>query len=165
MARVDYYVTNEGLAAALANPDVSLTLQGVLHGRAHPMTVRSLHKRGLIAPDKRGGARTDHNALVSSGAVERVREVLLQSNPPTAPAVEAKPKGVTYTIKAGAPQFSPTVEKVKGAIESFGARPITFADIAGHETLQGMNPGTLRWAIQVLRRAGLCESSREAEAA
>lgn len=156
-----FYVTSDGLAAGLSNPDVLKTLQGALEGRAHPMTVKSFKKRGYLAEDKREGPRADHNLLVLSGAVERIREVLLTGTPGEngrANGHAKRGRKAIYTIKpAPEPEFSPTVEKVRRALNSFSS-PVSFSEIAAHPDLKHMNPGTLRWAIQVLRRAGLCES-------
>lgn len=159
--QVSYYVTNTGLAATLQNEDVLHTMQGILNGRAHPMTVRAFHKRGFIELDKRNGARTDHNALILGGAIERVRGVLLGPAPiPDATAHDTgkKPrKLVTYSAADPKPRFSPVVEKVRTALSSVEGE-LTFAQLHALPELKDMNEGTLRWAIQVLRRAGACES-------
>lgn len=155
-----YYVTTDGLAAALSSPDILSTMRGILQGRAHPMTIKSFVKRNYIAKDMRAGTRADHNTLILSGAVERVREVLINAPAPP-PATSANghgKKAVTYALKSSPePQFSPTVEKVKHAMSTLEGE-VTFSQIADHPELRGMNPGTLRWAIQMLRRAGVCES-------
>lgn len=163
-----YFVTSDGLAAGLSNPEVLKTLQGILHGDAHPMTAKSFLRRGFIAEDKRDGPRADHNLLVLSGAVERIREVLLHGSPPPA-AIATNGNGhskrnVVYVPKAAPePEFSPTVEKVRKALTDF-LQPVSFNEIRSHKDLEHMNPGTLRWAIQVLRRAGMCESRQTAAA-
>lgn len=166
--RPEYFVTSAGLAAALASPNILATMKGVLIGKAHPMTVRSLHKRGYIEKDQRQGGRADHNTIILSGTVERVREVLVGPTLPPAVAQDTgkKPRTpVTYSLtSAPEPEFSPTVEKVRRVMRSIAAEA-DFFTIASHPDLAGMNPGTLRNAIQQLRQAGVCQSHREEIAA
>jgi hypothetical protein len=158
-----YYVTNDGLAAALANTEVLKTMQGILAGRAHAQTIKSFNRKGWIESDKRHQLRADHNTLILSGAVERIREVLVTSPaPPDAAASNGHSKrDVTYTLATPPPPtFSPTVEKVRSVLAA-SDKQLTFSEIHAHPTLRKMNPGTLRWALQVLRRSGLARSTND----
>lgn len=166
-SKVLYYVTNSGLAAALGNPDVAETMRGVVLGTAHPQTTRSFHKRGFVEVDRRGATRTDHNTLIISGAVERVRSVLLHSGPED-PAPAPEPPShrslVRYSVapEPPTPALSPTCEKVLAAMQS-NAEGLTFAELRA--ALPDVNEGTLRWAIQELRRKRFAMNDDDRETA
>lgn len=157
-----FYVTNEGLAAGLADPEILQTLRGILLDHAHPMTIKAFMKRGLVAQDKRTGTRADHNTLILTGAVERVREVLL---PPAPDGIATQAKRPVRYVTQDNPRASltPTVQKVYDAFKATGGG--TYAELSDHALLKGMNPGTLRWAIQQLRQRGLVENAQLANAA
>lgn len=150
---IRYFVTPVGMASALANADLLDTINGVLLGNGHPMTVRSLLKRGYIELERR-------NPL---GALKEVRGVLLQ-NPqsavsPLTPTPSSGPVTYQFHETPALPRFTPTVERVLTAARSLTGT-VTYDTLHTHSDLKDLNPGTLRWAIQVLRRAGLCSSSR-----
>lgn len=151
---IRYFVTPQGMAASLANPDLLDTLSGILQGNAHPMTIRSLQKRNFIAYDRREPL----------GALKEVRSVLLQ-NPPVSPSTASPSNGrrgpVSYTFRTtpALPPFTPTVERVLAVAKTLEGS-VTYDTLHTHPDLADIQPGTLRWAIQVLRRAGLCASSR-----
>lgn len=75
MAR--YFVTNAGLAAAFGDRRVLETLTNVLHGDAPKPLVQDLLRQGLIDEEHRDRpAQIDHNLLLLSGALDRLRDVL-----------------------------------------------------------------------------------------
>ena len=173
MEMTDYYVTPEGLAAALVNPEIHRTLRGILTGKAHPQTVKAVERRKLIAKDQRRAAHVDHNALILSGAIERIQQVMQPVPGPAAeevPAPKPAPKpaaGPTRyeAVQPQGPQLSPTLSTIYETVKSIGTASVDELKKA-NPVIAAMNPGTLRWAIQQLRKKGLLQSKRlEGEAA
>lgn len=70
-----YFVTPRGLADAFNNPEVLNALRAVLTGHATMQAIQQYLADGLIGEDRRGQARIDHNILILSGAIERLRSV------------------------------------------------------------------------------------------
>lgn len=163
-----YYVTTEGLKAGLVNSELLLTLKGILLERAHPQTVKAFERRGLIAKDQRDGERADHNLLILSGAVDRIRHIVMPNGqPPTTPAsTAAVPHAGRQPVKylpqeAPKPALPPTVQQVYDAFKKTGAASVPEL-MAADKAIKALNPGTLRWAIQQLRQKRLLETVTEA---
>lgn len=74
MAR--YFVTAEGLRAAFLHDRVLKDITAILEGRARGPLVEDYRTKGLIDEDRRPPRQVDHNALIVSGAVTRIRDLL-----------------------------------------------------------------------------------------
>ena len=163
----EYYVTAEGLAAAIVNPEIHRTLRGILTGKAHPQTVKAIERRKLIAKEQRQGARTDHNTLITTGALDRIREIMQPVPGPVAeevPAPKPAPKAAAgptryEAVQPQGPQLSPTLSTIYETVKSIGTASVEELKRA-NPVIAAMNPGTLRWAIQPLRKKGLLQSKR-----
>lgn len=168
METIEYYATPQGLAAAITDPEIERTLRGIITGRAHPQTVKAFERRNLIAREQR------QHPLVTSGAIERLREYLRSSNaaevvpaaevasdvkPATLPK-KATPGPTKYAavVPAG-PQLSPTFTLIYETVKAIGSASVTDLK-AADPRIAAMNPGTLRWAIQQLRSKGLLVSQK-----
>jgi hypothetical protein len=81
---VPFYVTSKGIASAFGSEAVMGRLRRALMGRTDPRMVKSLVRSGLLAKDKRAAIRVDHNELLMSGALDRMRQIIGGNEPQAA---------------------------------------------------------------------------------
>jgi len=81
---VPFYVTSKGIASAFGSDAVMGRLRRALMGRTDPRMVKSLVRSGLLAKDKRAAIRVDHNELLMSGALDRMRQIIGGNEPQAA---------------------------------------------------------------------------------
>lgn len=167
-----FYVTTEGLAAAVVDQPILDNLRDVLTGKAEPITIARYVRQGYLGKEKRLGApRIDHNQIILASTIERLREAVVASGLD----LNVKPKAVepkvtrprkprarpyaTYALitRQTMPEIPPSVQKLYDAIKAHG-QPLTMADIRQFPEMQAFSLVTLRWGIQVLRRVGLLET-------
>ena len=71
-----FYVTTKGLAVAFSNDAVLGRLKRVVGGKADPRLTKALLSSGLIQREKREALRVDHNEMILTGVLDRMRQVL-----------------------------------------------------------------------------------------
>jgi hypothetical protein len=71
-----FYVTAKGLAVAFSNDAVLGRLKRVVAGKADPRLTKALMRGGLIQREKREAIRVDHNEMILTGTLDRMRQVL-----------------------------------------------------------------------------------------
>jgi hypothetical protein len=170
MAR--YFVTADGLRAALLNDRVLHDFTRILTGEAPATLVARYRRQGLVDEDRRPSPQVDHNALVLSGTVERIRELLTQPTnghpPATTPAeppaedddLRTRPRRLYRPAPTAA---SLTADQLRGLPS--GARRVLRAlrrsKVATTRILSdatGLNRRTVENALSRLRAAGLIET-------
>jgi hypothetical protein len=71
-----YYVTAKGIAVAFSNEQTLGRLRRVLMGKADPRVTQALVRSGLLAKDKRAAVRVDHNEMIMSGVLDRMKQII-----------------------------------------------------------------------------------------
>jgi hypothetical protein len=157
-----FFVTNEGISAALGSGEILGNLKSVLLSQAAPRVIGQLKKRGFIAPEKRKNPlRVEHNALVLDGVIDRIRTIAApQRTNGGKPAEEPRSRllapriGYVAVRPGSSPRdLTPSTEQVYKAL---GKRPQRIGEIA--EKVKDVHPNTIRWAIQILRQRRLVKS-------
>jgi hypothetical protein len=176
-----YYVTNEGLSAAISDQAVLDNLRGILRGTPSDRGVLARYvKQGLLAKDKRRkfADRVDHTDIILNGHIERLIAAMPSPKEDT-PVVVPKANGKAKPVKAAKPRqdvsgrrpfalyaaivrrtlpvVPPSALKVYEALKG-RPEPLSTEQILALPELAPSTPTTIRWAIQVLRTKGLVET-------
>lgn len=140
----NYYVTADGVAAVLTNPENLSVIRGALDRQRDK--VRACRRQGWIAPERRHHAtlRGDYTSLLLTGALEKVTAV--QDSGQT---VRSLVRYAATGRKPGA--LGPALAKVYRMVASH-KDGLSTPDLL--KALPSMEPNTIRWAVQVLRQTG-----------
>ena len=159
-----YYVTDAGLRAAVVNEQVLETLKAIIAGQPKPASIARMTRQQFIAPNKRHDERVDHNMIIVSGAIDRLRRVVDSIEKPQP---EPEPPAITFPRRPRVayahvprrtiPPLTPAMQAIHEVFKR-STDPLTTADIMRAPEAATLNPVTIRWAIQQLRQRGLVEN-------
>jgi hypothetical protein len=139
---LNFYVTPDGLAAAVRNPTVREQLRdSLLHSAVRQP--RKMLALGYLAREQRRQPRLDTTTLVLSGLVDQIAPYVRRTDP----VPEPSPR-VRYTVTKVRPaRLGPSLQQVYTAL---AVAPATTPEL--YTRLPQMDRNTLRWAVQVLRQ-------------
>lgn len=163
-----FYATKFGIAASLVDAKVHQEIKGAVSGNAPALVAQRLIRDGYIAEDLRSG--TNITALATNGTLDQLRSVIESLHQPTERVVPHKsprhadpskqhwgrtPVGYVIQPPKGTdlPLLSPAAKAVYDMLRD---TPQSAAELA--RKARSLNPGTVRWAIQMLRQKGLALS-------
>lgn len=147
-----YFITRQGLTAALASVATLGELKGVLKDEADPGAIRKLLQEGYIGVNKRSLGKMDPHTLLLE-AMAYVEPSVTPTRPREAKTWGRTPVGYRL-VSPHLPVPENLGDAPKAVYHTLTDRPMSSAEVI--KKLKKEHPETtVRWAIQVLRRAQL----------
>jgi hypothetical protein len=174
MDMAKYFVTARGLSEAFTNERVLENLTRILKEQAPRPVVQTYLSQGLIDIDRRPAPQVDHNALILSGALDRLRAVVkdVDVQPPEPRPPRLTDAGDTldrrripkrmYRLTDAAGRLTPADEQrlISGARRVLHAlRQAQIGTTRSLAEATGLNKRTVENALLALRREKLVVAS------
>jgi DNA-binding transcriptional ArsR family regulator len=173
MDMAKYFVTARGLSEAFTNERVLENITRILQEQAPKPVVQTYLSQGLIDIDRRPTRQVDHNAIILSGVMDRLRAVVRAESRPTEP----RPPPLTdvgdtldrrripkrmYRLTDAAGRLTPADEQrlISGARRVLHAlRQAQIGTTRSLAEATGLNKRTVENALLALRREKLVVAS------